>query len=657
MAERRRSVSSTSSRSTYISTTKYPNLVHLPKVKKLRVKNFYKYTREEDFQPAVQVLVGNPNLDPDAVRGHRPSWEVGPGITKDDSEEDASFIHIVRIHSRYILQLLGDFAGQSWARNRARAFPRPFEPLIHFHAQCKEALEKRDGPGPEQRSDSDTDSDIKYVSKRKRRNRRRKLENDNSEEKWEHIRCYVDFVEAELLPLYHQFDNLTSGKVRFSDLWSLFRVGELVFAPATQQPYTTNKPYQALWRLYEITPVSERATSEADAFTLHCYYVDFDGMYYGPVSASFNIHPHAGEKTISSLPVYPVRFLRDAAGTLAQHQTIGENFQRYIVEKHAYYEGWTLQCTPAGQPITSVKNHREYIHSEVIIDFIECFQVNSWRPPFEDLTSADLTPDSWQERREDPAIFYSFEEPVTGHYSTMLEDLHSRRDWEEIDRPTGERRRFYSSAYLTVMTQIGNDVCLRERNDYVAGNKFLMGPENNARDRPPAEDVCLLPPRMVAYALRSRRFIQADIRSFKDVKVREDIWDSLELPQGHKKMVISLVHEHFRKKAMQSGGDATVASQDVVRGKGAGLFFLLHGVPGVGKTATAEAVAQTNGKPLFIITCGDLGFAPSEVESSLEEIFRLAHLWDCVLLLDEADVFLSRRSPWGDLKRNALVSG
>ena len=97
-------------------------------------------------------------------------------------------------------------------------------------------------------------------------------------------------------------------------------------------------------------------------------------------------------------------------------------------------------------------------------------------------------------------------------------------------------------------------------------------------------------------------------------------------------------------------------NQDLIRGKGSGLFILLHGVPGVGKTATAEAVAQANKKPLFVITCGDLGFSPKEVEVSLGNIFRLAHLWDCVLLLDEADIFLTRREH-NDLKRNALVSG
>ncbi|KAF4420757.1 ATP-dependent zinc metalloprotease FtsH [Colletotrichum fructicola] len=95
--------------------------------------------------------------------------------------------------------------------------------------------------------------------------------------------------------------------------------------------------------------------------------------------------------------------------------------------------------------------------------------------------------------------------------------------------------------------------------------------------------------------------------------------------------------------------------QDIIRGKGSGLFILLHGVPGVGKTATAEAVAQANSKPLFTIACGDLGLDPENVEERLMDIFRLAHIWDCVLLLDEADIFLARRDNF-NLQRNALVS-
>lgn len=61
-----------------------------------------------------------------------------------------------------------------------------------------------------------------------------------------------------------------------------------------------------------------------------------------------------------------------------------------------------------------------------------------------------------------------------------------------------------------------------------------------------------------------------------------------------------------------------------------------------------------NQKPLFVITCGDLGLTLHEVEASLKNVFKLAHLWDCVLL-DETDVVLSQRSK-SDMKMNAPVS-
>jgi SpoVK/Ycf46/Vps4 family AAA+-type ATPase len=93
-----------------------------------------------------------------------------------------------------------------------------------------------------------------------------------------------------------------------------------------------------------------------------------------------------------------------------------------------------------------------------------------------------------------------------------------------------------------------------------------------------------------------------------------------------------------------------------VRGKGRGLIILLHGPPGSGKTSTAETLAAYTQRPLYSITCGDLGTNPSDVERNLVIHTTRAHKWDCLLLLDEADVFVSRRD-WRDTERNALVSG
>ena len=100
---------------------------------------------------------------------------------------------------------------------------------------------------------------------------------------------------------------------------------------------------------------------------------------------------------------------------------------------------------------------------------------------------------------------------------------------------------------------------------------------------------------------------------------------------------------------------ATEKSTDLISGKGNGLIILLHGGPGTGKTFTAESVAELAEKPLFRVTCGDIGTQPEAVEKYLESVLHLGKIWGCVVLLDEADVFLEERG-LADLQRNALVS-
>ena len=80
------------------------------------------------------------------------------------------------------------------------------------------------------------------------------------------------------------------------------------------------------------------------------------------------------------------------------------------------------------------------------------------------------------------------------------------------------------------------------------------------------------------------------------------------------------------------------------------------GPPGVGKTLTAECIADLYERPLYSVTSGDIGTDPYSIEGKLHQIFDYAVKWNAVLLLDEADVFLAERN-LEDLSRNALVSG
>jgi SpoVK/Ycf46/Vps4 family AAA+-type ATPase len=129
-----------------------------------------------------------------------------------------------------------------------------------------------------------------------------------------------------------------------------------------------------------------------------------------------------------------------------------------------------------------------------------------------------------------------------------------------------------------------------------------------------------------------------------EVEWQPEVFDSLELGQRQKTLIHSLVKEH-----------SFVEFDDLIKGKGKGLIGLLAGSPGCGKTLTAEAVAEICKKPLYLVSAGELGTQPDQVDKRLKLILELSHKWDAVLLLDEADVFLQKRDN-KDVKRNALVS-
>jgi SpoVK/Ycf46/Vps4 family AAA+-type ATPase len=133
---------------------------------------------------------------------------------------------------------------------------------------------------------------------------------------------------------------------------------------------------------------------------------------------------------------------------------------------------------------------------------------------------------------------------------------------------------------------------------------------------------------------------------------------------------------------VEAQNDPSVVFDDVIAGKGKGLNILLQygsmlivltyksDKPGVGKTLTAEAVAELLKRTLysvcstalrfqacltFQISAGELSTNTAELEVQLSRIFKIASHWNTILLLDEADVFLEKRLS-ENLARNSLVS-
>ena len=235
-----------------------------------------------------------------------------------------------------------------------------------------------------------------------------------------------------------------------------------------------------------------------------------------------------------------------------------------------------------------------------------------------------------------------------------IDEFHKAEEGEynvsslDTDDPIREPERQYLDYYDADETKT-----YRTTDDWVSP---LGEKSSDDRDRFTDSSLLILPDRVFGFTLRSRRWACFDIREKHLQSVREESgYDELQLPDGHKRTLESLVERHFNNKiAVVEQGKRSV-DFDFVQGKGLGLVVLLHGSPGTGKTSTAEAIAAKYAKPLLPITCGNLGIDAERVEENLTENFALAQAWDCIVLLDEADVFLAKRAQ-GDLKRNALVS-
>ncbi|KAF7528155.1 hypothetical protein PCG10_001443 [Penicillium crustosum] len=152
-----------------------------------------------------------------------------------------------------------------------------------------------------------------------------------------------------------------------------------------------------------------------------------------------------------------------------------------------------------------------------------------------------------------------------------------------------------------------------------------------------------------AYVLKDRVWDVLEVSSLKDPKIHKGIIDTLVLKPESNKQMIKAVCEIF------GGTYRQPFSSDFIQGKGEGQILLLHGPPGTGKTLTAESVAEYTGRPLLNITAADLGHEPVPLERNLLRFFRNARHWNAIVLLDEADVYLETRSAQ-DLRRNSIVS-
>lgn len=149
-------------------------------------------------------------------------------------------------------------------------------------------------------------------------------------------------------------------------------------------------------------------------------------------------------------------------------------------------------------------------------------------------------------------------------------------------------------------------------------------------------------PVLRVFDLKSHEFYWAHSDYLQVYQYDHSLGDKLVLPASHRDLLNILTTDL----------DAFIG--DVIEGKSAGNIILCKGMPGVGKTLTAEVYSELIDKPLYSVHAGNLGTSAESIANELRIIFDRVTRWNCVLLLDEADVFVAQRGD--NIEQNAIVA-
>jgi len=165
---------------------------------------------------------------------------------------------------------------------------------------------------------------------------------------------------------------------------------------------------------------------------------------------------------------------------------------------------------------------------------------------------------------------------------------------------------------------------------------------DDSLDTIPRNDLWMTWPFVAGFSFVAKQWGELSVNSLKPVIFDDTAYEYLVLPEKKKTLIKALVEYQ------------STAFNDIISGKGGGCIFLLHGSPGVGKTLTAESIAELLHRPLYSVGVGELGITTESLETKLKDILQVASTWNAVVLIDEADIFLQKRTEQ-DVQRNALV--
>ena len=480
-----------------------------------------KYYYQRNKQQTLDALSPNEGVEMKSEKSQATS-----GRATGDQQDP---IDRIRINSVPILMTLADISDQELS-HKPTVHLQPFKFLAHHNkgirnrlalleskwsAQEKEeSLSGQNGDsakGDKTKAFSETpdntdkrENDEKSTDKREGSKRTTSEDLVDSVEALRDLRCLVQFMDQEFKDIDRFSKADPPSRILFKDLWHLFKPGDQVFAPLqspasedqekekTSPNVSHNRRYHVSWRVISTWGGRSNLSAGDDdenemvpkqkinPYEIYCYHIDFNGENFVPSGWVWKIKPFQGEREITSLEVYPWRYVKDCAKVRSSLKARGEKFREFLTFKYRFHKGSTLVCQPSGLPFArnSIPNYPEQIQSEVIVDFREAIQDNPYRAPYYGLSKT--TGSNSRETDDDVPV------------SVWKDDKQDELDDEDFDLIYDDS---LVDAELTVNFET-KDPFLKEDPDpdFTKGKGFRE------------EDLILLPARVLAYVFRKQHF-------------------------------------------------------------------------------------------------------------------------------------------------------
>lgn len=422
---------------------------------------------------------------------------------------------------------------------------------------------------------------------------------------------------------------LEAGNITFDLLWALFKPNCIAYTPTYG---STDDP-----RCFKVDYANKESSfMRGEWYCIEGRYLEYDGKKFGLGDFAADLDSFKGARKITSLAAYPIEYHQDPEGLRKELIERGKKFVGLQGMNYRAHKG--LAFMKKKKAIAKVNiNGRVMIDPAIFRRINPNYPIAMFKPKEEEdpFKNGDDSDDECSgccggSDSEDDGLVPGAEGPLNMADSS---EGKTKLKWV-VDKDNKVH------CVEVAVDEQGNEIVQEKLLDIDTGDGV-------GAQRFTEEELIIASPVVLGFAFSEKLWLEFPLSGISDIQWNDQAFDSLVLPSDHKWMVKGMVSSHKN--------NSTQTIDDVIQGKGRGIVFLLHGPPGVGKTLTAEGIAEYLRCPLYCVSSGELGTDPARLELELNRIMDITHSWNAVLLLDEADVFMERREPH-DIHRNALVS-